>query len=950
VSYNWAGGYLKASPDGKRLAAAWQGSTWKENGFIEVYDFDAATGMVSNAIPIAIPTGVDYSVSRRVPYGLSFSPDSRRLYATTQNPSDNRTPKDTATLFQYNVTLRDSALLAKSQVAIAIGGHAALQLGPDGNIYCVKPYRPYLSVIDKPNAAGSLCSYRDDAVFLGLGFGGNGLPNMIDADGANDQPYPHASRDTTICRGSSVVISATGGATYLWGPADTVPCAACPAMTVTPDSTTAYTVTITKEAGCQFFDTVVVTVVDAVTATAGRDTMICSGGSAQLFSTGGDSSHWSPSAGLSCTDCRNPIATPAKTTKYIVTTSNAAGCIAKDTVTVTVWAGASAGNDTTICAGQSAHLHGSGGVSYAWSPGTGLSCTDCPDPVVRPAVTTRYYVTVTSEAGCTATDSVLVTVIGAGTVDAGLSQTICRGDSVSLSASDGTTWQWSPKDGLNCSDCRNPKASPAATTVYTVTISAAGGCTGSDTVTVTVHPLPDIEAGDDVTLCAGESATLHASGGASYQWSPSEGLSCTDCAEPMANPKSTTTYHVVATSEYGCVADDSVTVTIIDAANVDAGVGGTICSGESVQLQASDGASWQWSPADGLSCTDCRSPKASPASTTLYTVTVTAAGGCSAIDTVSVQVLPLLVIGAGEDIDICVGATTQLHATGAKSYRWSPAEGLSCTDCADPVASPATTTTYTVVGTSADGCTASDEMTVKLRSARIVHASIGRDYHLLPGASVTVPVMLDEAVSGIDTLLVAVEYSREMLRLRDASTAGTVLDGWRREVIADTLGGLSLRVIAPGGAATVPAGALVQLRFDAYLGQTMSSELPLSISLPNQTCLRVERSPGLILLDSICGLSYRMMLTGTAKYALQQNTPNPFNPETEIAFTLGLDGWTVLRVFDMSGGEVARLVEGYLQPGEYTARFDARALPSGMYLYRLESGAWQQSRWMVVVR
>jgi hypothetical protein len=124
--------------------------------------------------------------------------------------------------------------------------------------------------------------------------------------------------------------------------------------------------------------------------------------------------------------------------------------------------------------------------------------------------------------------------------------------------------------------------------------------------------------------------------------------------------------------------------------------------------------------------------------------------------------------------------------------------------------------------------------------------------------------------------------------------------------------------------------------------------LPFSISLSDQTCLNVVTSPGQILLDSICGLSYRLMITNAAKYALEQNTPNPFNPETEIQFTLGLDGWTVLRVYDMSGGEVARLVDDYLLPGEYTARFDAGALPSGMYLYRLESGGWQQSRWMVV--
>jgi hypothetical protein len=686
---------------------------------------------------------------------------------------------------------------------------------------------------------------------------------------------------------------------------------------------------------------------------AGADASLCSGDTIQLTGSGDGIYSWSPATGLSCTDCPQPLASPKTTTTYHLMVTNTSGCSAVDSVTVTVnpFPVADAGRDTILCSGAETRLRATGGTSYSWSPATGLSCTDCPDPIARTVATTTYAVTVVNASGCSATDSVTITVRDLPQANAGADTALCAGGSVRLQASDGAAWQWSPSVGLNCEDCRTPIASPLTTTTYHLVVTNAGGCSASDSMTVVVHPLPVVDAGRDTALCPGGSTMLHGSGGSVYQWSPVEGLSCTDCAEPVASPKATTRYYVTATNQQGCSASDSVTVTIIDATSVDAGKPESICFGDGVQLQASDGATWQWSPAAGLSCSDCRSPMASPTATTLYTVKVSAAGGCSGTDTVRVTVLPLPLITAGEDVELCIGEAAQLHANGGVSYSWSPSTGLSCTDCADPKASPTTTTTYTVMGTNADGCTASDALTVTVGGGNIVQAHIARNHHLLPGTSTIVPVVLDEPISSsIDTLLFSLTYNRGMLRLRKVERGGLLLDGWQQDVIADTLGGIALRYIASGGGQALSAGELLSLRFDGYVGDATASELPFSVVLPNQSCVSVAASVGRILLDSICGLSYRMIEIDTNAYVLKSPRPNPFNPTTEIEFSLGLDGPTRLEVLNGSGERVAVLVDEYMQPGGYAVRWDAGAMPSGLYYVRLLSGVWTQIESMVLVK
>src|SRR5690606_12181423 len=98
------------------------------------------------------------------------------------------------------------------------------------------------------------------------------------------------------------------------------------------------------------------------------------------------------------------------------------------------------------------------------------------------------------------------------------------------------------------------------------------------------YPDPVISAGADITICRGEVAQLQASGGVSYTWSPAEGLSCTDCPDPVATPSSDTRYYLSGTDANGCTGSDSVHVTVVQPAVTSAGDDVRICAGQSAAL------------------------------------------------------------------------------------------------------------------------------------------------------------------------------------------------------------------------------------------------------------------------------------------------------------------------------------------------------------------------------
>ena len=379
------------------------------------------------------------------------------------------------------------------------------------------------------------------------------------------------------------------------------------------------------------------------------------------------------------------------------------------------------GNDTAVCMGGSVQLFAKGGDgTYTWSPPQGLSCTDCPNPIATPTNTMRYTALSTNDGGCDITDTIEVKVRAA-TIDAGKDISICLGSSTVLTPSGGGAYLWSPTEGLSCVSCTQPIAKPTVTTTYYVVGTDEFGCIGMDSVTIQVG-IPLADAGNDTLMCKGGAVQLHASKGISYLWNPIVGLSCTDCQSPIATPNTTTTYTVTVELSSNCSATDSVTVSVMEILP-DAGSDTTICYGSAAQLHASGSVSYLWSPPDGLSCIDCASPIASPIQTTTYHL-FASGNGCVGEDSVTVNVTIPIAIAWG-DTTICYGNPTQIHSSGGVLYQWTPAEGLSCTDCASPIATPSQSTIYTVEVANALGCKEYDSVKIRVKDCKPTTYSYG---------------------------------------------------------------------------------------------------------------------------------------------------------------------------------------------------------------------------------
>jgi hypothetical protein len=318
---------------------------------------------------------------------------------------------------------------------------------------------------------------------------------------------------------------------------------------------------------------------------------------------------------------------------------------------------------------------GAGLAAYLWSDNS-TSQTLVVDPATLGGnASATYSVTVTNIHGCQADASTTINTYPELFVDAGADAGYCLGGDAQLnaiaSAGSGvfTSYAWSPAMGLSDANISNPLASPNATTTYTIVITDDNGCQATDEVVVNVHPLPIVDAGADQSTCAGmmvflNATTTNGTAPFSYAWAPAATLNDAFIHNPEATPFFNTTYTVTVTDFYGCEATDDVFVeaTALPVANAGADV--TLCMGESTQLQASGGTTYQWGPTYGLNDPMVFNPVASPPFTTTYTVTVSSICGV-ATDQVVVTVNPKpWVLFLGLPDSVCLNAAP-IHLTGA---------------------------------------------------------------------------------------------------------------------------------------------------------------------------------------------------------------------------------------------------------------------------------------------
>ncbi len=590
-------------------------------------------------------------------------------------------------------------------------------------------------------------------------------------------PAANAGADTEICLGQSTTIggnpTATNGTapyTYSWTPSAGLNNPAVANPVATPTTTTNYTVQITDSFGGTSTDAVTVTVNPVPTAAAGADKTILIGQSTAIggspTATGGTPSYtysWAPTTGLNNPAAANPTASPSATTSYIITITDSKGCTANDTVIVTVntLPVVNAGADAASCLGQSLTLGGNptatGGVppyTYSWTPTGSLNNSTIANPTATPTATTSYTVQVTDANGSIVTDAITVTVNPAPTAQAGTDKSLLIGQSATLggspTATGGTspyTYSWTPTTGLNDPSIANPVATPTASTLYIVMVTDSKGCSDKDTVAVTVDAMPIVNAGSDVAICSGQSTTIGGNptttGGIppyTYSWTPTTGLSSSTSANPVASPTATTTYTVHVTDSNGSNVTDAVTVTVNPLPTVNAGADQIICGNQSVVLGGNPTATggtapytYSWTPAIGLNDSALANPTAQPNTTTTYTVAVTDAKGCTVTDVVIVSVNPAVVADAGPDKGATFGQNVTIGgnptASGGTSpftYSWTPTTGLNNSTVANPTAQVTTTRTYILQVTDSEGCVDKDTVIVTLNSQLSANAGLDK--------------------------------------------------------------------------------------------------------------------------------------------------------------------------------------------------------------------------------
>ncbi len=261
----------------------------------------------------------------------------------------------------------------------------------------------------------------------------------------------------------------------------------------------------------------------------------------------------------------------------------------------------------------------------------------------------------------------------------------------------------------------------ATSGIFTIRFIAGttSGCYDTTYHNITVNPSPIVTASADGTICLGNNVPLNAAGALNYQWAPSAGLSCTTCPDPVATPTITTPYTVTGTNSFGCSDIEEVIITVIQPLNMTVSPSDSICIGESLQLVASGAATYQWSPAAGLSATDISNPVATPQQTTIYRVVGYDGFNCftdTAFVLVGVGQYPT--IDLGPDLTLATGTIHPLNSTVTNgpvgTWMWTPSTDLSCNTCPLPSAFIKKDITYIVNIENVYGCAASDTINIKV--------------------------------------------------------------------------------------------------------------------------------------------------------------------------------------------------------------------------------------------
>ncbi len=490
----------------------------------------------------------------------------------------------------------------------------------------------------------------------------------------NPNPTPSITGTASICQGATTTFNAGAYSGYQWSGGLGA------AATITTGTAGTYTVTVTDANGCTGTDNITLTVNPNPTPAIAGNTVFCQGASSTLNAGAGFAGYnWGGG---------NTAQTLSVSTSgtYTVTVTTAAGCTGTASVNVTVnpLPVPAISGTLAFCQGSNTTLSATAGfTNYQWSGGLGSNAS------ITVNTANTYTVTVTDANGCTSNTSATTVVNPNPVPNITGTTSVCQGATTTFNAGVYSGYQWSGGLGTN------PTITTGTAGTYTVTVTDANGCVGTDNIALTVNPNPSPSISGTTVFCQGQSSTLNAGGGfASYNWGAG------NVAQTLG-VSTGGTYTVTVSNAFGCTGTASTIITV-NPLPVPVIAGAlAFCQGFNTTLDAGAGFSnYQWSGGLGAN------PTITVNSANTYTVTVTDANGCTNNTSATTVVNPNPVPVIAGTFSTCNGSTTTINAGAVYSnYVWST--GATTQSISVGTAGP-----FTVTVTDINGCVGSTQQAI----------------------------------------------------------------------------------------------------------------------------------------------------------------------------------------------------------------------------------------------
>ena len=493
----------------------------------------------------------------------------------------------------------------------------------------------------------------------------------------------------------------------------------------TPVGTISNAVVITESSySCTNSSSIDVTVVsNPIPALSIDDVEICLGESITVSTNAIYNDYqWTPAVISSSSDVYTPNSITDN--QITVTVTGDGGCTTSESIDFTVYETPVVNLsivDSEICMSDSLVLTSNPGYdNYSWTPSTISGSTD----VYYPSSSSEDMVslTVTGDGGCTSTETLDIVVYDLPVVNLTIdNQEICIGESVNLSTTAGyNNYDWTPSSISSNSDTYTPTS--LTDNLISVTITADGGCTSSDSVDITIYDLPIVNLSiDDADLCMGESLVVSSNPAYNdYSWTPSSITGNTDIYTPSSSSEDMISLTI--TGDGGCTSTETLDIVVYDLPVVNLTIDNQeICIGESINLSTTAGYNnYDWTPSVINSNTDVYTPLS--LTDNQFFITITGDGSCTSSDSIQLIVNPLPIVEVSlSDSVICLGESIAVNSTsGFVNYDWTPTL-INTSNVITPLIGQ---TNYLVEVTDSNGCISSDDADLVINQSTPINLSV----------------------------------------------------------------------------------------------------------------------------------------------------------------------------------------------------------------------------------